>query len=168
MNIMRGLSRNIMDKISVAFAVSYGTSGAYQKYVPLMKALDTELCRGYGLKFPKGYIPQEEPIEKMYLSSFADIVSRHVVSRMSEIFHYPKYYSYMSKNIMFDHIFANRVSKDSSRILFTTPLLEKTVYNAKQSGKIVVLEAGNSEPEREHRRIKDEYEKFHIKNKYIY
>ena len=168
MNIIRGLKKNIMNKISVAFALSYGTRGAHQKYVPLMNVLGTELCNCYGLKFPKGYIPKDEPTEKMYLSSFADIASRHIVSPLSNVFHYPQYYSYMSKNIMFDYLISNRVSKDNSRILFTSPLLENTVRKAKQSGKIVVLEAGNSEPEREHKRIKDEYEKFHIKNRYIY
>lgn len=157
-----------MNDISIAFASSYGSRGASQKYMPMVKKLGNKIYKCYGLGFPRGYKIIDEPIEKMVMSRIPDITSRHIVLPLSEIFMFPRYYSYLWKIRLFDIMFAKRIADDKSKILFTSPLLEKTIMRAKKNGKIVVLEAGNSEPNREHERVISEYSKYGIAHKYIY
>lgn len=157
-----------MDEISIAFATSYGARGGYQKYMPLMKKLGDHLCASYGLAFPRGYKPGDEPVEKMHLSRFVDLYSRRIIKPLSSIFRYPNYYGYLNKIKWFDRLFAKKIAEDDSKIVFTSPLLEKTVFESKKRKKRVVLEAGNSEPCREFKKITAEYQKFGIKNRYIY
>ncbi len=149
--------------------ISTVTNGYYtNKYLPMIKLLGEHLCRAYGRGFPMNYIISDEPLDKMYLQKLTGRIASFLVRPLCKIFKYPQYYSYLSNVLLSDLIFSKKVAYDKSKILFTSSLMYKTVEQAKKHGKTIVLEAGNSEPEREHRRIIEEYEKFNIKHKYIY
>ena len=153
-----------MKEISIAINDSYSNS----KYLSMVKLLGEHLCKAYGSGFPRKYKVTDEPIDKMYLQKIASRINGYLIRPMSKIFNYPYYYGFLSNVLISDLIYAKKVSNDSSKIVFSSPLFPKTVERAKKHGKYIVLEAGNSEPEREHRRIVKEYEKFNITHKYIY
>lgn len=157
-----------MKKISVAFHVSFGVASPRQKYLPALNKLKNNLCNYYGYGFPRNFEFTDEPIKSMRLTKIPTRINAFIVTPLSKIFHYPKYYGYLSSVKILDLLIANKVANDSSEIVYTSPLLVRTVEKAKKKGKVVVLEAGNSEPEREYQRIHQEYELYGIKNQYIY
>lgn len=154
-----------MDKISIAISSTYGNQG---KYLPLLNQLGDELCYAYGIGFPRNYQYTDEPLKKMRLTKIPSRISGFIVNPFGKILHYPQYYTYWSNVKLCDAFFAGKAAKDDSRVIFTNPLLTDTVRKSKEAGKLVVVEAGNSEPAREHERIIKEYELFGIKNKYVY
>ncbi|MBE5991548.1 MAG: glycosyltransferase family 4 protein [Paenibacillaceae bacterium] len=159
-----------MNKVSIAFPVSYGKSGPNQKYMPLIKQLNADdmLERCYGIGFPQTYVFFDEPLQKMVLTKFTTRFSRIIVKSICKIFGFPKYMVYWSNVWLFDFMFHKKIASDKSKVLFTTPLLRRTIRAAKKKGKLVVLEAGNSEPRREYQRIINEYQTYGIKKRYIY
>lgn len=154
-----------MNDISIAFAISYANAG---KYLPLMKYLDNKICHCYGIGFPRNYKFSDEPIEKMKLTKIPTRISCYAVGTYVKIAKAPQYLVYWSRIQLFDKWVAKKIASDSSKIVYTSPLLLRTVKACKKAGKIVVLEAGNSEPEREHERIEMDYCKYGITQKYVY
>lgn len=159
-----------MLKVSIAFPISYGDSSPYQKYMPLIIQLknDDILEKCYGIGFSRKFRITNEPVEKMVLTKIPTRLSRFVIRLFCKIFKLPLYYVYWSKIKIFDFLFSERIARDNSNIVLTTPLLVRTIEKAKNSGKTVIVEAGNSEPQRENRRIINEYKKYGIKNQFIY
>lgn len=136
--------------------------------MPLIKKLEREICCCYGIGFPRNWKYTNEPLEKMVLTKIPTRVSWFLIEPMCKLMKLPLYYSYWCIQRIFDAFYSRRVAKDDSTIVFTYPLLLKTVKSAKKAGKVVVVEAGNSEPIREYKRIMEEYNKYGIKHKYIY
>lgn len=138
------------------------------KYLPMIEKLGDRLNKFYGMGIPRG---SQMPIDlkrKLKTTKMSSRISGFIVKPMLAFFHMPRYYGYWANVKLLDWYFAKKVSCDDSKILFTSPLLVNTVRKAKRAGKFIVLEAGNSEPKREHQRIMDEYIRFDIKHKYIY
>ena len=162
------LEENNMKSISFAFPVKYGIRGPKEKYMPAIINLGDEICKCYGISFPRNYVYTDEPINKFCLSRIPTIISRYIIGYLQKIVRFPEYYIYWSNIIVFDLLFSRRISRDESKIVFTHPLLNRTIEKCKKAGKIVVVEAPNSDPRREHSRIMRDYELFHIKNKFIY
>ena len=157
-----------MNDISLDFLVSYGSRGAKSKYYPLINALGNRIYKCYGLGFPRNYKFTDEKKDQYCGTSIPEVIGRRIIAPLCRILGVPKYYSYLWKMRWLDSIYANRVANDPSSILFISPLLPKTIEKAKKKQKTIVIEAGNSEPEREFERITREYKKYGIKNKYIY
>lgn len=151
--------------ISIAMAGTYANSG---KYMPMIKKLQDKLCFCYGIGFTRKYRYSDEPLDKMRLTKIPTRVSWFLVQPICKLFHLPLYYGYWCIQRLFDQMNAQRIANDDSKVVFTSPLLVTTVEKAKKAGKIVVVEAGNSEPIREHNRIMDEYQKYGIKARHIY
>lgn len=158
-----------MSKISILTATPYGGSRGSEKYSLMIEKLNNEnkLCKLYGVGFPRSYKIKNEPIDKMILTKICTRIA-YLVSKISNFIPVPKYYSYWVKMRLLDNFFAKKIAKDESGIIFTNPLFYKTVKSCKNAGKYIVVEAGNSEPEREYQRIKKEYDKYGIKHQYIY
>lgn len=157
-----------MNDVSFAFALSYGANGPKQKYLPAIKELGDSLCACYGISFPMKYEYSDEPLKKMHLTRVSTLLARYLVRPFGKVFNYPDYYTYWCNMRVFDALYSRKITKDKSKIVFTSPLLVKTVQRAKKAGKIVVIEAGNSEPKREHTRVKNDYEEFGINHRFIY
>lgn len=155
-------------KISFVFPVSYKKNSSYFRYIESIVMLEDDIHRCYGIGFPRNYSFTDEPKKKMVLTKLTTRLSRLVVKPICKLFKLPKYYAYWVNIKMFDLLFSRKVANDSSSIVFTTPLLSKTVQMCKKKGKCVVVEAGNSEANREYTLISEEYAGFNIKNKYIY
>lgn len=157
-----------MKEISFVFPGQYGKRGVKDRYLPAIIELQDHICKCYGIGWPRRYVFTNEPKDRFCLTKFSTYFSRFIVRPMQKIFKYPNYYIYWSNVKLFDLLYCNKVAKDESKIIFTNPLLNKTIKKAKKAGKYVVVEAPNSEPIREYERIVCEYEKFNIHNRYIY
>lgn len=154
-----------MNDISLAFPVPYATAS---KYLPMMSEMNGQICKCYGIRNAAEKQLPKEIRDKIVSTSIPDKVNGYFVRPLRSILHWPEYYSYLTKVKLLDATFAKQVAKDASKILFTSPLFPKTVSKAKESGKIVVVEAGNSEPEREYARVNRDYKQFDIHHKYVY
>ena len=152
-------------KISIAFPLDFNSRGAQNKYAPMIEKIGDRVENVYGIR---SFKDKNDNKPNMVVTWIPSLVSWHIVKRLQKIFKYPAYYTYLSNVFCFDLIMAKRIARDNSEILFTSPLLKNTVKCAKQAGKIVVVEAGNSEPEREYKRVSEDYLKYKINNKYIY
>lgn len=157
-----------MNEISFAFPVQYGSRGPKDKYLPAIVSLRDHICKCYGIGWPIGYKFTDEPVKKFCLSKISTYTSRFLVRPIQRIFRLPRYWVYWSNIKVFDYLFCRKVAQDESKILFTHPLLNKTISMSKASGKIIIVEAPNAEPYREYVRISRDYEKYEIKKKYIY
>lgn len=157
----------MINKISIAFPLSYNDRGAHDKYIPMIEELGENVEHIYGIKKTKNC--QYKVIHKrQVLSRIPSFFSWHIINPMRKLFRYPRYYIYLSNIVLFDMLFSYRIANDKSTVVFTSPLLPRTVKLAKKKGKIVIIEAGNSEPNREYNRINNEYKIFGIQNRYIY
>lgn len=158
-----------MGKVSILTAMPYGGTAASEKYRMAIEMLNNagKLCKLYGTGFPRGYKIQNEPVDKMITTKICNRIA-YIVEKLSKFVPIPKYYSYWVKMRLLDNFFCRKVAKDESNVVFTNPLFYKTVKYCKEAGKYVVIEAGNSEPEREYQRITKEYDKYEIKSRYIY
>lgn len=156
-----------MGKISIVFPVSYNDRGPHDKYVPMIEKIGSNIEKIYGIKKTKN-CKYNFNNPKLVLTRISSFISWHMVDKMQKWFHYPQYFTYFANIVIFDIIMKRRVANDNSSLIFTTPLLKRTVKAAKKRGKIIVLEAGNSEPSREYERIDKEYDKYNITHRYIY
>ena len=152
-----------MREVSTVIAASYGN-----RYLPMIKKLGNHICYCYGVGFPRKYTFTDEPMDKMKLTKVSSRISSRIVKPLAKLLKLPDYYAYYSNIVIFDWLMSRKVAKDSSRIVFANPLLCRVVEKCKKKGKIVICEAGNSEPNREYERVSKEYEEFKIKHKYIY
>lgn len=156
-----------LGKISIAFPLSYDDRGAHDKYVPMIEKIDDKIEKIYGIKKNKN-CQYNFNHSKLVLTRISSFISWHIVNKMQKVFQYPQYFTYLVNVNLFDIIMKNRVANDNSSLVFTTPLLKRTVKEAKKRGKKIVLEAANSEPIREFKRIDKEYREFNIVHRYIY
>lgn len=154
-----------MNDISLAFPVNYPQA---PKYCPLIRKYSGVICKCYGYKYST--TKNDKCIDKKRLSTTAFPLrfDRVIISPLRRIFNYPQYYSYLGRIKLLDIYCSIRIKRDKSLILFVSPLLCRTIKEAKRLKKIVVLEAGNSEPNREYKKITEHYEKYSIRKKYIY
>lgn len=132
---------------------------------PLREKLASHICMCYGMKALHKKAQRYNVKES--LSVIPDIVSGFW-GRLSTWGLVPQYYAYLYRIKTLDWIFANRIAKDNSKIIYTSSLFNRTISKAKKAGKIVVISAGNSEATREYNRIRHEYDLFNIKHRYIY
>lgn len=152
------------NKISVCLATVYNNN----RQVKIINELGDRLCRSYSYGFPRCYKYTDEPIDKMYLTKIPRRISGFIISKLVNLFNLPRYYTFWACWTIFDWMVANKVANDSSMIVFTSTLCPRTIKACKAKGKIVIIEAGNSEPKREYDRITAEYSKFGIKHIYLY
>ncbi len=152
-----------MNEVSVAISAPFGN-----RYLPMIEKLGNHVCFCYGVGFSKKHKYSNEPLEKMRLTKISSRISAFIVKPIIKLFRLPDYYSYLSNVSIFDKLIYKKIAKDESHIVVINPLLCKTAEECKKKGKIVICEAGNSEPNREYKRVTDEYLKFKIKHKYIY
>lgn len=157
-----------MKKVSFVFPVKYGVRGPKEKYMPAIINLGENICCCYGISFPRKYEFTNEPIDKFCLSRIPTIYSKYIIGFFQKIFKFPAYEIYWANIKLFDLLFANKVARDESEIVFTHPLLNRTIDVCRKAGKYVIVEAPNSEPNREYKRVNDDYEDYHIKNRFIY
>lgn len=151
------------DKISVCFTEVFFKS----RQIVILNKLGNRLCCGYGYGFERGHKFTNEPLGKMYLTKIPRRISAFVIKKIADLFNYPKYYVYWGCCAIFDRIVAKKVANDESKIVFVKNC-PHTIKACKAKGKVVIIEAGNSEPKREYSRITMEYDRFSIKKKYIY
>lgn len=153
-----------MNEISVISNRTYGNS---KDYLPLLRVLDDNLCRGYGLGFSHKFQITDEPINKMVVTNIPKYTGV-LVKPALRIIGKPKYYGYIHNVLSLDKYFRSRVPRDDSKIVLTTVLLRDTILKCKEAGKLVVVVAENSEPIRELNRVAGDYEKYGISKRYIY
>lgn len=154
-----------MNEISLAFPVYYLKA---PKYYPMINQYRDNICKCYGYHYSGSTDVQIKKEDKLSLTALplqVDFVANKILRK---VLRYPEYYSYLCKIKILDIYCAIKISKDNSKILFASPLLWRTVKAAKKANKIVVIEAGNSEPNREYKKISAQYQKYNIKHKYIY
>lgn len=139
-----------------------------EKYMPMVQSLDEKgmLCRYYGIKYPR--VKCKYSNNRSVLTLIPYVMRRAIIEPLIKLLRLPQYYGYWSEIKMLDYFFSFRIIRDESNIIFTSPLFLHTISMAKKMGKIVVVEAGNSEPQREYNRIIEEYKKYNIKHRYIY
>lgn len=138
------------------------------RYYPLLQTLGDNLCCFYG---PGIGIKQSLPDDlygKTKITGLGMKVLRRITPFFLKLFGMPLYYGYWLEVKILDYLYSSRLASDDSKIVFINPLFCKSVEKAKKSGKYIVVEAGNSEPVREHERIMREYEQFKIDHVYIY
>lgn len=152
------------EKISVCL------TGVFSKnrQILMLNRLGDRLCRSYSYGFERGHLFMDEPLNKMYLTKIPRRIAGLIIGKFANLFNYPKYYAYWGGCVIFDRIIAKKVANDESKIVYTTINCPRTIKACKAKGKVVILEAGNSEPKREYSRITMEYDRFGIKKKYIY
>ncbi len=152
------------DKISVCL------TGVFSKnrQILMLNRLGDRLCRSYSYGFERGHLFVDEPLDKMYLTKIPRRIAGFIIGKFANLFNYPKYYAYWGCCAIFDRIVAEKVANDESKIVYTTTNCPRTIKACKAKGKIVIIEAGNSEPKREYSRITLEYDRFGVKHKYIY
>lgn len=154
-----------MKEISLAFPVPYYNAN---KYLPLIKELGDKISVCYGIGDPRGFRHDESyPLNKFYGTKIPGRAAM-LVTWLQRVFRYPQYYGYWTRIQLCDIIFSLRIKKDPCKLLYTSPLFLRTIKAAKKLSKIVVIEAGNSEPAREYQKIMQEYNKFNIKRRYVY
>lgn len=151
-------------KISIVIN-TYPTSGRYPK---LMELLGDKLCCFYGQGMPRGKKLPDFLKGHVVTTKIPSRITGFVLSPILNWLHLPKYNKFLYNVKLLDFLIANKVAHDESDIILVSPLLPKTIERCKKNGKLIVVEAGNSEPEREHNRIMSEYKEFNIKHKYIY
>lgn len=152
-----------MNNVSMAIAAPYGN-----RYLPMIKQIKEHISACYGIGFHRNYKFTDEPLELMRLTKVPSRISTRVVKPFTKIIGLPDYYSYLSNVALFDQLTYKKIAKDSSDIVFINPLLCHVAEECKKNGKIIICEAGNSEPNREYDRVSKEYSEFGIKHKYIY
>ncbi len=133
-----------------------------------MEMLGERLCIFYGMGMPRGKKLPDFLKGHTVTTKIASRTAGFALSPILKWLHLPKYYSFLYNAKMLDYLIANKIASDESDIVLVSPLLPRTIERCKKNGKLVVVEAGNSEPEREHNRIMSEYKEFNIKHKYLY
>lgn len=158
-----------MGLISVALDGSLENIGLKEKYMPMIKILADSLYKCYAYEFPTTIMSEIADFQgKECKVPFPMWYARFFVNPIRKIFRLPDYYVYLYEHYMEDYLYSKKIANDRSSIIFCSVLNQKMILNAKSAGKIVVVEAGNSEPEREYQKIIREYDKFKIKKRYIY
>ena len=132
---------------------------------PLREKLNSYICTSYGMK--AFHDKKQMSPENVKLSALPDVVSA-LFGRLANWGVVPKYYAYWYRIKTLDLLFSHKIAKDKSKIVYTSSLFVNTIKKAKKAGKIVVINAGNSEAAREYQRVMCEYEKYGIKKRYIY
>ncbi len=138
------------------------------RYFPLFDALNTRLCCFYGFGVARNQQLSHEVKGKTQICATIPRFTNYCIKPILKLFGIPQYYAFLLNIRLLEFLYSSRIARDNSKVIYTTPLFLRTIRKAKKAGKIVIVEAGNSEPNREHQRINEEYEKFGIKNKYIY
>lgn len=156
-----------MKTISIAITSTYSLKDGGRRYIPIIKGLSDKLEFCYGIGFPRNYSPKDIPLDKMRLTKLPTRVAM-IVSRLGMILALPRYSKYLVRVEILDSYVAKRLKDDKADVLLVNPVLVKTVRKAKQMGKTVVAEAGNSEPYREYKKCEDDYLNYGIKHKHIY
>ena len=134
--------------------------------VVLRERLGDHLCKWYSpctSEEKKTY--GDDP--KLVLSTFPNFVVR-VIAQFAKLHLVPRYWGWWARQIADDFIFAKKMANDDSKIVYVPSPCKRTIKMAQKRGKKVVLLLANSEPLREYSRIVSEYDKFSIKNRYIY
>lgn len=132
---------------------------------PMRIRLGDYLCRCYGMVAPQHKKSMQE--DGLVLSAIPFFVAK-IASILARYHIIPNYYVYYSRIKAIDMVFSYKIANDSSKIVFANPLFSRTVSKAKRCGKKVVVVAGNSEPDREHKRVLEDYKEYCIRHKYIY
>jgi len=117
----------------------------YSMATPREKTDDKKICLS---KFP------------YYVGAIIEILSRHHIV--------PKYWCWWGKLVACDIVFSSKIANDESKVIYVPIPCKRTIRKAKKKGKKVVLLLANSEPRREYERIVGEYDRYGIKNRYIY
>ena len=157
-----------MKKISLAWYSFYGGrgyKGTQMEYIVPM--LGKNLCKCYGLEFPKGTDKSRYLLEQMELSKVPGHVAA-IVRHGSAIFHYPVHWQYVVGQHMTGWLFKNKLAKDESQIVYLNCMPSNLIKAAKHAGKFVVVEAGIMHPQYTYDEIEKEYEQYGIKKKYYY
>lgn len=154
-----------MNEISLAFPVNYPQA---PKYYPFIREHSEKISKCYGYRYSTVKDNDNIDSEKLIATSFPIRIDNRIITPLRKIFKYPQYYSYLGRITLLDIFCSCKIVRDKSKVLFVSPLLYRTIKRAKKTDKIVVVEAGNSEPNREYRKITDQYQKYNIRNKYIY
>jgi len=154
-----------VEKFSIAFPTHLQFEN---KYIPLLLKHNNNLVFAYSFSSKIDANFRTTLKNKVLFFKLPLLSSHKVFLKTIKFLNLPDYYSYIFKVILFDILIANKISKDSSKVVFTSPLLINTIKKCKKLGKTVILEAGNSEPIREYNLITSHYRKFNIKSNYIY
>lgn len=152
--------------ICIAFSARLDKFG--QVY-PLIQKLRDRITHCYGVgTTKKETLPEDYPFEIMSCVNFNKVIMMAFVNPFIKLLKFPDYYHYWANVKILDWYFSHRIKHDKAKLLYTTPLFNYTIRVAKKKGMTVIINAGNSEPAREHRRICEDYERFGIKHRYIY
>jgi glycosyltransferase involved in cell wall biosynthesis len=149
-------------------SVFVNASPLSNKYLPLLEQLGDDLCFFYG---PGIGIKESLPLfisNKVRITGLRMKIFIILLKRILKLLGMPMYYGYWVKVKILDSLYSKYIAYDKSDIVFINPIFCKAVMKSKEVGKFVIVEAGNSEPSREHERIMVEYKKYGIKHKYIY
>ncbi len=132
--------------------------------VPLREDLKDNVCAIYSAAQPHSSKVYEANV---HLSSLPDRIGG-IMGRLAQYHLVPAYWAYWYKKRTLDLIFARKIARDGSSILYTSSLFKTSIKEAKRAGKRIVIREGNSEAKREYERIMAEYNAFGIKSKYVY
>lgn len=132
---------------------------------PLRLKLGKEKCTCYGMISPLH--KRDAMTDGVELSGIPYTIGK-LLDFVAKIIPIPNYIPYMYGKIAIDWVFARQVAMNDSSIVYINPLFYQTAKKAKNRGKKVVVMAGNSEPEREYRRVVEEYKRYCISHGYIF
>lgn len=155
-----------MNKISIVFPIDFSSEREnvqYRKTIDVLKKRNSLVCC-YGISS----IKSKGKDNKFNLSYHLPSIISKIYAIFLKIIHRPQHNSFLLRLLIFDYMAARKVSKDQSNIVLVDMMLPKTVEKCKKINKKVIIYTGNSYPGREYERINNEYDKFGIKNKYIY
>ncbi len=139
-----------------------------KRFNSILNYLGDNLNSFYGFGIARNQTIPQNLKGKVHVSAFIPRFVNYIIDPIFRLFHIPVYKMFLFKIKLLEYLYSEKVVKDDSQILFTSPLFLKTIKKAKAAGKTVVLEAGNSEPQREYERIRRDYEEYGIKHIYIY
>lgn len=158
-----------MDKISIVMPIPFNSSRECIQYIPIIQTIKEKGRFGsfYGLKtkFDKNIVSNYECNIHLTMWPYMKAKFFKLLKKRNN---YPKYFSFFIRLETFDYWASKKIKRDSAQIIYIDMLLPKTAIEAKKAGKTVVVMTGNSNPAREYSRIIQEYEKYKIKNKYLY
>lgn len=151
-----------MNKVSVAFNISFSAPFDRAAYLPLLLELGEHLENCYCQGFARGYKPNEEPIEKMSTTKIPSRVKRYIFDNLCKVLKIPLETSYFWQCKLFDYLVARKLKNDSSDVLILHGNMRRSIDIAKKMGKKIVVLADMSEPKRQYKEYVKEKKEFNI------
>lgn len=146
----------------------FNTTPLDGRFNSIINSLGDNFSSFYGFGVARNQVIPRQIKDRIHVSVSIPRFVNYIVGPIFKFLHIPAYKLFLLKIRLLEIAFSDKVVRDEAPILFISPFFIRTIKKAKVAGKIIVLEAGNSEPQREYERIKSDYDEYKIKHVYIY